>query len=84
MRAWAAVLAVACVSIGTYARPHRECGTLDLDNVLTRHCFPEGGGQHSTCCIDIDLPKRDADMVMASPSSSSRSLIFPVRSHQNA
>jgi hypothetical protein len=47
-----------------HARQQRECGTLDLDSSLTRHCFPEGGGDHSTCCVDINLPKRELDMVL--------------------
>ena len=57
-------VAVLMMAMMAHARQQRECGTLDLDSSLTRHCFPEGGGEHSTCCVDINLPKRELDMVL--------------------
>jgi len=33
-----------------------ECGTLDLNHTLARHCFPVDGSQHHVCCTDIPLP----------------------------
>lgn len=37
--------------------PPAPCGTLDLESILTQHCFPEDGSHHFVCCEGITLPE---------------------------
>jgi hypothetical protein len=42
-------------SSGVGPSPPAPCGTLDLTNPLTQHCFPADGSHHFVCCEGITL-----------------------------
>ena len=41
---------------GAKPKKRRQCGDMDMDSPLTKHCFPPDGRSHGVCCTDIRLP----------------------------